>query len=71
MIIIYYIKQSKYQLVKLRDIKYMIFLVNEPFCERIKHIISFLKTKNSDNYIENKEAFLIIQGRLKIFDFIK
>ena len=49
----------------------MIFFVNEPFCEGIEHIISKKKTKNSDNYIENKEAFLIIQGRLKIFDFIK
>lgn len=42
-----------------------------PFCSGIENINSYLKTKNSDKTIENKDAFLIIQGKLKIFDFIK
>ena len=43
----------------------------EPYCVGIENINSYLKTKNSDKDIKSTDAFLIIQGRLKIFDFIK
>ena len=44
---------------------------NEPYCFGIENIKSYLKNKNSDEKIEDQDAFIIIQGRLKIFDFIK
>ena len=43
----------------------------EPYCFGIENIKSYLKNKNSDYEIKDKDAFIIIQGRLKIFDFIK
>ena len=44
----------------------------EPYCRTKGHINSYLKNKNSDkNYIGNKDAFITIQGKLKIFDYIK
>lgn len=43
----------------------------QPFCQGVENINSYLRTKNLDKTIENKDAFLIIQGKLKIFDFIK
>jgi len=44
----------------------------KPFCRGVKHIESFLTTKNNDIFIENdSEAFLIIKGKLKIFDYIQ
>jgi hypothetical protein len=44
---------------------------DEPYCYGIENIKSYLKNKNSDYIIEDKDAFIVIQGRLKIFDFIK
>ena len=44
---------------------------NEPYCFGIENIKSYLKNKNSDYDIKEKDAFIVIQGRLKIFDFIK
>ena len=44
----------------------------EPYCKTIEHIKAYLKNKNSDReHIGNKDAFITIQGRLKIFDYIK
>ena len=44
----------------------------EPFCRGIKNIESYLSTKNNDKNIKNiSEAFIIIKGKLKIFDYIK
>ena len=44
----------------------------KPFCRGVKHIESFLTTKNNDKFIENdSEAFIIIKGKLKIFDYIQ
>ena len=52
--------------------KYEIFEEdNEPYCYGIENIKSYLKNKNSDYEIIDKDAFIVIQGRLKIFDFIK
>ena len=44
---------------------------NEPYCYGIENIKSYLKNKNSDYEIKEKDAFIVIQGRLKIFDFMK
>ena len=41
------------------------------YCRGINNINSYLKTKNSDKKMNDKDTALIIQGRLKIFDFIK
>ena len=42
-----------------------------PYCEGIDQIKSFLNNKNNDKKIDNNDAFIVIHGRLKIFDFIK
>lgn len=44
----------------------------EPYCKTKEDITYYLKNKNSDKkYIGNKDAFITIQGRLKIFEYIK
>ena len=44
----------------------------EPYCKTKEAINYYLKNKNSDRKeIGNKDAFITIQGRLKIFDYIK
>jgi hypothetical protein len=44
----------------------------EPFCRGVKKIESYLTTKNNDKNINSdSEAFIIIKGKLKIFDYIK
>jgi len=48
--------------------------IEEPeyYCKGIKNIKSFLTTKNNDKKIENdSEAFIVIKGNLKIFEYIK
>ena len=42
-----------------------------PYCEGIEQIKSFLNNKNNDKKIDNNDAFIVIHGRLKIFDFIQ
>ena len=42
-----------------------------PYCEGIDQIKSYLNNKNNDKKIDNNDAFIVIHGRLKIFDFIK
>ena len=42
----------------------------EPYCKGIENIKSYIKNKNSDNHIEDRDVFIVIKGRLKIFDFI-
>ena len=42
-----------------------------PYCEGIEQIRSFLNNKNNDKKIDNNDAYIVIHGRLKIFDFIK
>lgn len=41
------------------------------YCKGVVNINAFLKTKNSDKHMNNKDRTLIIQGKLKIFNFIK
>ena len=43
----------------------------KPYCHNIKEIKSYLNVKNNDKEIEDKDAYLVITGNLKIFDFIK
>lgn len=48
--------------------------IEEPeyYCKGVKNIESFLTTKNNDKKIENdSEAFIVIKGKLKIFEYIK
>ena len=42
-----------------------------PYLAGIKEIKSFLNIKNNDKKIEDKDAYFVITGNLKIFDFIK
>ena len=44
---------------------------DQPYCEGIEDITSFLKNKNNDKQMNDNDAFLIIHGKLKIFDLIK
>ena len=52
--------------------EYYYFIDEEkPYCQGIKNINSYLKNKNSDKLIKDEDAFIVIAGRLKIFDFIE
>ena len=52
--------------------EYYYFIDDEkPYCRNIKEIKSYLTVKNNDKQIEDKDAYLVITGYLKIFDFIK
>ena len=44
---------------------------DKPYYRNIKNIKSYLKNKNSDKVIKDEDAYLLIIGRLKIFEFIK
>ena len=44
---------------------------DNPYCEGIEQIKTFLNNKNNDKKIDNNDAYIVIHGRLKIFDFIK
>ena len=43
----------------------------KPYCEGIDEIQSFLNNKNNDKKIEDNDAYIVITGKLKIFNFIK
>ena len=52
--------------------EYYTFKENKDYyCKGIEEIKSRLKCKNNDKNMDDKDAFIVIQGRLKIFDFIK
>ena len=44
---------------------------NKPYCRGIENIKSYLKNKNKDKTIKDEDAYIVITGRLKIFDFIE
>ena len=44
---------------------------DKPYCNGIDNVRSYLKNKNNDKKIGDQDAYIIITGRLKIFDFIK
>ena len=78
-IIIRHKKGENYKLYKTKIItrgegldEYYYFKDDEkPYCEGIKNIKSYLNAKNNDKNIEDKDAYLVITGPLKIFDFIE
>ena len=43
----------------------------KPYRIGIENIKSYLNVKNNDKIIEDKDAYLVIKGNLKIFDFIE
>ena len=70
---------KKYKLYKTRLItrgngldQYYYFEIDQkPYCEGVNEIKSFLKNKNNDKKISDEDAFIVIEGKLKIFDYIK
>ena len=44
---------------------------DKPYCHGIDNVKSYLKNKNNDKNIGDQDAYIIITGRLKIFDFIE
>ena len=78
-VILKYNDSNNYKLYKTNLIKkgkdldeYYIFEPDgEPVCEGKDQIKSFLKNKNNDKKIDKKDAFFIITGKLRIFDFIE
>ena len=52
--------------------EYYFFEENKkPYCKGIKNIKDYLTNKNNDNKITDEDAYLLITGKLKIFDFLK
>lgn len=52
--------------------KYYYFQDEEQFyCKGIQNIKSYLNNKNNDKNIDDEDAYIVIVGKLKIFDFIK
>ena len=49
------------------------YFINEdkPYVQGIKAIKSYLENKNADKVIKDEDSYIVITGRLKIFDFIK
>ena len=45
--------------------------MKEPYCKGVLNIRNFLKNKNKDKNMDDEDAFYMIVGRLKIFDYIK
>ena len=43
----------------------------QPYCEGIENINSYLKNKNKDKNISYEDSYIIIEGKLKIFNEIK
>lgn len=68
----YYLYQTKEIELGRGSKQYISFVEKDKYyCKGIKNINSYLTTKNSDKDMNNDDTVLIIQGRLKIFDFIK
>jgi hypothetical protein len=52
--------------------EYYFFETDEqPICEGVNDIKSYLTIKNNDKYIDDNDAYIVICGKLKIFEFIK
>jgi len=68
----YYLYQTKEIEFGRGSKKYLSFVEKDKYyCKGIKNIKSYLTTKNSDKIMNEKDSALILQGRLKIFDFVK
>ena len=71
-------EDNEYKLFKMKMVKDIKFKdqfyfqeEKEPYCKGVLNIRNFLKNKNNDRNIEDEDAFYIVSGRLKIFDYIK
>jgi GTP-binding protein EngB required for normal cell division len=52
-------------------LQYLKFFDDEkPYCEGIKNIKDFLNNKNKDKNLTNEDSFIVITGRIKIFDLL-
>ena len=77
-IIIRHVNTEEFRLFKTKLIRrgkdrdeYYIFETEEkPYCLGDEKIKSYLNNKNNDNEIEDNDAFITIEGKLKIFEFI-
>ena len=77
-IFIRHIEEEEYKLFKMKMIRSTEFNEEfyfeeekEPYCKGVLNIRNFLQNKNKDKKIGDEDAFFIITGRLKIFDYIK
>ena len=51
--------------------EYLYFIKDEqPYCKGLRNIKDLLNNKNKDKKLENKDSFIIITGRIKIFDLL-
>ena len=77
-IIIRHVKGGKFKLFKTKfetrgkgsDEYYYFVDEKKPYREGIKDIKEYLNIKNNDKKIKDNDAYLVITGNLKIFDFI-
>lgn len=53
------------------DEYYYFETMKEPYCRGKNEIKSYLQNKNNDKVIEDNDAYIVICGRLKIFNFIQ
>lgn len=53
------------------DEYYYFQTAQKPYCKDIPEIKAYLQNKNNDKEIEDSDAYIVITGRLKIFDFIQ
>ena len=70
----YYLYKAKLKIIGIDEgyNKYHNYIEDdEPYCKGIEDINSYLKNKNNDKQMNDDDAFLVIHGRLKIFDLIK
>ena len=52
--------------------EYYFFEENKnPYCKGIDNIKDYLTNKNNDTNIDDEDAYILITGKLKIFDFLK
>ena len=52
--------------------EYYFFEENKnPHCKGIKNIKDYLTNKNNDNKISDEDAYILITGKLKIFEYLK
>ena len=77
-IIIRHVNIGEFRLYKTKLLKrgedldeyYFFETEKKPYCIGEEKIKSYLNNKNNDNDIDDNDAFITIEGKLKIFDFI-
>ena len=68
---------EEYKLFKMKMIRneenkeqFYFEIEKNPYCKGVLNIRNFLKNKNKDRNIEDEDAFFVVTGKLKIFDYI-